>query len=154
MPSKYVKEYQRKHKYSTRACSYYIKRISEPIEKEFQVYKSIRTMTTELKLSDSKVRAFFKSGEESAYIRSTTTGILYQLKRAKKDIAIQARCIEEFVNEEMEYQTFTSQYQLSKRFRISLSTIDKVKRSVPIGEETKLFVYDEFKRRYVLTFYK
>ena len=154
MPSSYVKEYQRKHKYGIRSCTYSIKRISEPIDQDFREYRSVRKMTEELKLSEPAIRAFYKkSDKDSMYIRSKVTDVLYMVIKPKKDIVCEARSAE-FYNDAPDTQTFTSYYQLSKRFRISNATIAKLKKETPLGEVTKFPVNDEFKRKWFLIFYK
>jgi len=153
MASHFVNEDNRKHRYTTRACTYRIQRITEPMDQVDRTYKSIREMSIELKISDYAIRQFVKSREESKYIRSKQTGVLYLLKRPSKDLAITARCIE-FDDGNDDSQTFTSLYQLVKRFRVSYETVSELRKMQPIGVECVKPVYDEFKRKYLLTFYK
>ena len=153
MASHFVNEDNRKHRYTTRACTYRIQRITEPMDQVDREYKSIREMSIDLKLSDYAIREFVKSHANNQYIRSKQTGILYMLKRPEKDLAITARCIEydEFSEET---QTFTSLYQLVKRFRVSYDTVCEMKKLQPVGVECEKPITDEFKRKYLLTFYK
>ena len=88
MPSNYVFEDKRKHKYVTRAVTYYIQRITEPMDSKPREYRSIRKMSIELGISDFQIREFVKSRNESAYLRSKTDNILYLIKKPVKDIAI------------------------------------------------------------------
>lgn len=155
MSSHYVHEDNRKHKYVTRAVTYYVQRITEPTDNADRPYKSITKMCAELQLSDFKVREFVRSRKESAYIRSKATGVLYLLKRPVKDLAITARIAEEDENSGApQYQEFTSLYQLVKRFRVSYSTVAELRAMQPTGVECTKTIYDEFKRKYYLTFYK
>ncbi len=153
MASHFVKEDYRKHRYTTRACTYFIQRITEPTDMVDREFKSIREMATELKISDPAIRKFVKSHNESQYIRSRETGILYLLKKPAKDIVISARCIEYSVDG-TDTQEFTSLYQLAKRFRVSYNTILEMKRMQPIGKECIKPINDEFRRKHLLTFYK
>lgn len=153
MARSYVNELDRKHKYSTRACAYFIKRITEPTDLVPKEYRSIRQMAEELKLSDPAIRKFVKSGDDSMYIRSKQTGILYLLTKPIKDCACSAR-LADYSVDAPDTQTFTSIYQLVKRFRLSPATVYKIKESTPLGQESEETVYDEFKRKYYLTFYK
>lgn len=155
MASHYVHEDNRKHKYVTRAVTYYIQRITEPTDSTDRPYKSITKLCEELQLSEYKVREFVKSRKESAYIRSKHTQILYLIKRPVKDLAITARLSEEDADTGApQYQEFTSLYQLVKRFRVSNSTVAELRAMQPTGVECKKTIYDEFKRKYYLTFYK
>lgn len=154
MASHYVHEDNRKHKYVTRAVTYYVQRITDPIDTTDRTYKSVVKMCNELKLSDFKIRNFIKSKRESAYFKSKD-GILYLVKRPVKDLAITARL--SFEDEDTgapPYQEFTSLYQLVKRFRVSYSTVSELRALQPLGTECKRTIYDEFKRKYHLTFYK
>lgn len=154
MASHYVHEDNRKHKYVTRAVTYYVQRITEPTDTTDRAYKSITKMCNELDISEFKVRNFVKARKESAYIKSKT-GILYLLKRPVKDLAITARI--DYEDEDSGapvYQEFTSIYQLVKRFRVSYSTVTEQRKMQPIGTECERTIYDEFKRKYHLTFYK
>jgi len=153
MASHYVHEDNRKHKYTTRACTYLIQRITEPMDATYREYRSIREMSQDLKISDYAIRAFIKSRIESQYIRSKQTGILYLLKRPTKDVAITARCIE-YETDAPETQTFTSLYQLVKRFKVSYDTVAEMRRMQPVGTECIKPINDEFRRKYLLTFYK
>ena len=139
MASHYVHEDQRKHKYVTRAQTYYIKRITEPMDYEDRKYKSISKMSEELGISD--------------YLIKSRDGILYLLKKPVKDLAISARLADDDVNAPSE-QTFTSLYQLVKRFKVSYSTVAELRAMQPKGVECSKTIYDEFKRKYYLTFYK
>ena len=153
MASHFVKEEQRKHRYTTRACTYHVQRITEPMDPVDREYRSIREMSEELQISDYSIRNFVKSHVESQYIRSRKTGILYLLKRPTKDVAITARCIE-YENDEQTTQQFTSLYQLVKRFKVSYDTVAKMRKMQPIGQECIKPINDEFRRKYLLTFYK
>lgn len=153
MPSHFVKEEQRKHKYTTRACSYRIQRITEPMDLVDREYRSIREMSEELQISDYAIRNFIKSRIESQYIRSKRTGVLYLLKRPVKDIAITARCIE-YETDAPDTQQFTSIYQLVKRFKVSYDTVADMRKMQPIGQECIKPINDEFRRKYLLTFFK
>jgi len=153
MPSHFVNEDNRKHKYTTRACTYRIQRITEPMDKADREYRSIREMSLDLQISDYAIRQFVKSRIESQYIRSKQTGILYLLKRPTKDVAITARCIE-YETDAPDTQQFTSLYQLVKRFKVSYETVANMRVMQPIGTECIKPINDEFKRKYLLTFYK
>jgi predicted transcriptional regulator len=153
MASHYVHEDNRKHKYVTRACTYPIRRITEPMDDKDRLYKSITKMSEETGISDYQIRQFVQSHKEQAYLRSKTDGVLYLIKRPVKDLAISARLADEDSGAPP-YQEFTSLYQLVKRFRISYETVAIIRKSQPIGVESTKTVYDEFKRRYYLTFYK
>lgn len=155
MGKSYVKEDFRKHKYSARAVTYLIQRISQPMDLEDRQYRSIKKMAEELNLPENTIRTFTKSEKESQYIYSKN-GLLYLLKRPIKDVAITARLAEEITDEYdfMNYQEFTSDYQLVKRFRVSYSTVYELKKMQPLGVECTKTIYDEFKRKYYLTFYK
>lgn len=153
MASHYVNEDNRKLKYRTRACSYFIQRITEPTDTVDREYRSIRAMSLELKLSDPAIRKFVDSGLEYQYIRSKQTGILYLLKRPEKDLAITARCIEPGASP-YDIQTFTSAYQIVKRFRVSFDTVREMKQMQPLEVECTKPINDEFKRKYLLTFHK
>lgn len=153
MPSHFVKEDYRKRRYVTRAKTFLIKRITEPTDTEDRKYKSITKMASELELSDYLIRNFVKSNKESEYIRSKKTNILYLLKKPIRDIAATARCAE-LESGAPPYQEFTSLYQLVKRFRISNSTIAAQRKMQPLGVECSETVYDEFKRKYYVTYYK
>lgn len=153
MASHYVHEDNRKHKYVTRAVTYAIRRITEPSDTKDRTYKSITRMSQELGLSDHQLREFVKSKKESTYLRSKTDDVLYLVKRPVKDLAISARLADQDVDAPP-YQEFTSIYQLVKRFRLSYETVSIIRKSQPIGQESKKTVYDEFKRKYYLTFYK
>ena len=155
MASHYVHEENRKHKYATRAVTYYVQQISPVMESTDRIYKSATKMCQELKISDYKVRAFLRSHKETTYIRSKATDILYLLKRPVKDLAITARLAEEDMDSGApQQQEFTSLYQLVKRFRVSYSTVAELRAMQPLGTECKKTIYDEFKRKYHLTFYK
>ena len=151
MANSYVKEDDRKHKYSTRSQIYLIQRITDPSDYVDQEYNSARTMCKTLQISERTVKDFMNSDLESRYIRSKKTGILYLLKKPIKEIVLTARCIE-YDNEEPDIQTFTSEYQLLKRFSMSYSTISEIKKMQPIGQECTKPVYDEFGRKYLVTF--
>ena len=153
MASHFVKEDQRKHRYTTRACTYLVQRITEPTDKTDRRYRSIREMSVDLQISDHKIREFVKSHVQEQYIRSNQTGILYLLKRPVKDIAITARCIE-YETDAPDRQEFTSLYQLVKRFRVSYDTVAELRKMQPIGQECIKPINDEFRRKYLLTFYK
>ena len=154
MASHYVHEYNRKHKYTTRSVTYYIQRITDPIDKTDRAYKSITKMCKELNISEYKVRDFVRERKESEYIKSKD-GILYLMKRPVKDLAITARLAEDDMDlGAPPNQEFTSFYQLVKRFRVSNSTVVELRKMQPLGVECKKTIYDEFKRRYYLTFYK
>lgn len=155
MGKSYVKEDFRKHKYSARAVTYLIQRISQPMDLEDRQYRSIKKMAEELNLPENTIRTFAKSGKESQYIYSKT-GLLFLLKKPIKDVAITARLAEEITDDYdfMNYQEFTSDYQLVKRFRVSYSTVYELKKMQPLGVECKKTINDEFKRKYYLTFYK
>lgn len=152
MASHYVHEDQRKHKYVTRAQTYYIKRITEPMDYEDRKYKSISKMAEDLCISDYLIRQFVHSKKDSTYLKSRD-GILYLLKKPVKDLAISARLADDDVNAPSE-QTFTSLYQLVKRFKVSYSTVAELRAMQPKGVECSKTIYDEFKRKYYLTFYK
>ncbi len=152
MASHYVHEYDRKHAYKTRAVTYPVQRMSDNKTLEF---RSIAKMCEELDLSDFKVRQFYRSKKESTYIRNKSKDKLYFLKRPIKDIAITARLAEEdYDTGAPERQEFTSLYQLVKRFRVSNSTVAELRAMQPKGIECKKTIYNEFKVRYYLTFYK
>ena len=155
MGKSYVKEDFRKNKYSARAVTYLIQRISQPMDLEDRHYRSIKKMSEELNLPENTIRTFAKSEKESQYIYSKN-GLLYLLKRPIKDVAITARLAEEITDDYdfMNYQEFTSDYQLVKRFKVSYSTVYELKKMQPLGVECKKTIYDEFKRKYYLTFYK
>ena len=112
-------------------------------------------MAEELDLPENTIRTFVKSEKESQYIYSKN-GLLYLLKRPIIDIAITARLAEEITDEFdfMNFQEFTSDYQLVKRFKVSYSTVYELKKMQPLGIECKKPINDEFKRKYYLTFYK
>jgi len=152
MASHYVHEDQRKHKYVTRAQTYYIKRITDPADANYQEYKSITKMCKECGVSDYLTRAFIKEKKDSVYLKSKD-GILYLLKKPVKDLAISARLADEDTNAPLT-QTFTSLYQLVKRFKVSYSTVSELRAMQPKGVECSKTIYDEFKRKYYLTFYK
>lgn len=152
MASHFVKEDYRKHRYATRAVTYRVQRLSEPMDLEDREYRSIREMSTDLKISDYAIRNFVKSHDEAMYIRSRQTGILYMLKKPIKDVAITARNIDDF--NAPEQQTFTSLYQLVKRFRVSYDTVIEMRKMQPLGVECEKPINDEFKRKYLLTFHK
>lgn len=154
MASHYVHEDNRKHRYVTRAVTYYVQRITEPMDKVDRKYKSITKMSKELGISDFQIRQFVKSRKDSEYVRSKTDNVLYLLKRPVKDIAITARLDEHEEADAPEYQEFTSNYQLVKRFKVSYATIAEHRKLQPLGVECKKIIYDEFKRKYHLTFYK
>lgn len=154
MASHYVHEDNRKLKYVTRAVTYPIQRITEPSDNEDRKYRSIEKMCAELHLSQYKVRAFVKDKKDSSYIRSSD-GVLYLLKKPIKDVAITGRLADEDISSGAPLQQeFTSLYQLVKRFRVSYSTVAELKAMQPLGVECKKTIYDEFKRKYHLTFYK
>lgn len=145
-------EENRKNKYYTRSQTYVIQRITEPVDLTDRHYRSIRKMANELNISEFKIREFIKTREESKYVRSKDN-VLFLLKKPIKDVAITARCIEDYENQ-YAYQEFTSIYQLSKRFRLSFETIYERKHMQPLNVECNKPVFDEFKRKYLLTFYK
>lgn len=152
MASHYVHEDQRKHRYVTRAQTYYIKRITEPMDADDRKYKSITKMSKELLISDYIIRQFVHSKKESAYLKSKDD-VLYLIKKPVKDLAIKARLADDDTNAPTE-QTFTSLYQLVKRFKVSYSTVAELRAMQPKGVECSKTIYDEFKRKYYLTFYK
>ena len=153
MPSHFVHEEKRKHKYTTRACTYLIQRITEPMDKVDRRYRSITKMEEELGISKYLIKEFIKSREESAYIRSKRDGVLYLLKKPERDLAISARSAD-LDNGAPPYQEFTSMYQLIKRFRVSYETVYEMKKMQPLCVECKKAINDEFKRKYYLTFHK
>lgn len=150
MSTSYVKQENRKRKYSTRAVTYYIQRITEPMDDKPRAYRSIARLAEETNVPENTVRTFAKSQKESQYIYSKDGLVLYILRRPERDVAITARSAEY----EDESQTFTSEYQLVRRFRVSFSTVSKLKKMQPRGEECKKTINDEFKRPWYVTFWK
>lgn len=152
MANSYVKTENRKHRYATRAVTYYVQRISEPMDSEAREYRSIARMAEELRIPENTIRTFAKSGRQSQYVYARD-GVLWMLHAPKKDVAITARAADDDM-QDIGYQEFTSAYQLVRRFKVSFSTVAKLKASVPIGTECTQTINDEFRRKWYLTFQK
>ena len=148
MASHFVKENNRKRKYASRAITYHVEMIHDGRTTEL-TYRSLSKLIKELELSDYKVRKFVKAQrDESIYLRSNKTGILYLIKKPVRDLAARARlCEEDQDTGAPQFQEFTSLYQIVKRFRVSYSTVAELRAMQPKEVECSKTIYDEFKRK-------